>query len=157
MKTKPSIQQKILDMPGDPTRWLRGLEIAIRVCLILGLMLILAAPVQAAPPGPNNSQSSNTDFIGIFKALASLFIQIAFSLMFILFAVGSVKNGLGAQWAHQFGIAHRLSEELLNLVVGVVIFAIGLLTLTLVNLVMTQVQGHFGNQLTIPTPSINIQ
>lgn len=174
MNPKTSVGPKIFKVLRDLTHFSRGLVIAGRVCLILGILLGLAAPALAAPspaapaqagptptpPSQNgNSATAGVDsFSNMFKGLAALFIQIAFSLMFILFAVGSVKNGLGAQWAHQFGIAHRLSDELLNLAIGVVIFALGLLTLTLAQLVMNQVAGRITPSITIPTiPSITVQ
>ena len=165
MKTIRFVFQMMSKGLGDPARLARGLVTAGWVCLMLAILFSLAAPVQAAPPAPTptpvggstNGQQGVDMIVNMFKTLASLFIQVAFSLMFIVFAVGSVKNGLGAQVAHQFGISHRLSEELLNLAGGVVIFAIGLLTLTLVNVVMTQIGSHYGTDLTIPVQKINIR
>ncbi len=64
-----------------------------------------------------------------------------YSLMFIIFAVGSVKSGLGAQAAQQFGATGRVSLELLNLASGVVIFVFGLMTLPLVNMIIDSITG----------------
>ncbi len=156
MNPKTPVPQELLHWLHDPARWMAGLVIAGRVCLILGVVLSLAAPVQAAPPGQTPAPGID-QITTMFKQLGGLFVQIAFSLMFIVFAVGSVKNGLGAQVAHQFGNSHRLSDELLNLAGGVAIFALGLLTLTLVNLVIGKVQGNFSTDFSIPNISINIK
>lgn len=154
MKAKRLISQK---RTRDRAGLVRSLWVAGRVCLMFGILLSLTAPVQAEAPG----QGTPTDGIGklneMFKKLAGLFIQAAFSLMFILFAVGSVKNGLGAQWAHQFGIAHRLSDELLNLAGGVIIFALGLLTLSLANMVMNNISDIYDKSIDIPdVPEITV-
>ena len=77
------------------------------------------------------------------------------SLMFIIFAVGSVKSGLGAQAAQQFGATGRVSVELMNLAGGVVIFVFGLMTLPLVNMIIRAVSEQFatgGWDFTIEMP-----
>ncbi len=79
----------------------------------------------------------------IFISLGKLFINIAYGFMFLIFAVGSVKSGLGAQAAQQFGATGRVSLELLNLAGGVVIFIFGLMTLPLVNMIIRAVSEQF--------------
>lgn len=79
----------------------------------------------------------------IFISLGKLFINIAYGFMFLIFAVGSVKSGLGAQAAQQFGATGRVSLELMNLAGGVVIFIFGLMTLPLVNMIIRAVSEQF--------------
>jgi len=79
----------------------------------------------------------------IFISLGKLFINIAYGFMFLIFAVGSVKSGLGAQAAMQFGATGRVSLELMNLAGGVVIFIFGLMTLPLVNMIIRSVSEQF--------------
>ena len=115
---KPSC--KVKDRPDQRLFFARALQ----VLMILLILLTLAAPVHAQEPNPAGDGVSK--IVEMFTRLAGLFIQAAYSLMFIVFAVGSVKRGLAAQIAQQFGVAGRVSNELLNLLGGVVIFALGL-------------------------------
>ncbi len=130
---------------------------ALQIVLILLMLLTLASPVSAQSDPGGDAASGLKTAIDMFKKLAEIFVQIAFTLMFIVFAVGSVKNGLGANIAHQFGMAHRLSQDMLNLVGGVVIFALGLLTLTFVNYIMAQVSSLYQTNIVIPIPTITIK
>ena len=77
--------------------------------------------------------------LGIFGNLGKTAIKIMYGLMIILFAVGTVKSGLGAQAAQAFGATGRVSFEILNLFGGAVIFVFGLLTLPLANMIINQV------------------
>jgi hypothetical protein len=77
--------------------------------------------------------------LGIFGNLGKTAIKIMYGLMIILFAVGTVKSGLGAQAAQAFGATGRVSFEILNLFGGAVIFVFGLLTLPLANTIIDQV------------------
>lgn len=115
-----------------------------KVCSILivaaMILMALAPGAVAHADGPDDStDEAVTKLLGIFRRLAKMFIRVAYSLMFIVFAVGSVKSGLGAQAAQQFGATGRVSLEMLNLAGGVVIFVFGLMTLPLVNLIIDNV------------------
>jgi L-aminopeptidase/D-esterase-like protein len=57
----------------------------------------------------------------------------------LAFAVGSVKAGLGAQAASAFGLAGRVSMEMMNLVSGAVIFAVAVMALPLANMIIDTV------------------
>jgi hypothetical protein len=77
--------------------------------------------------------------LGIFGNLGKTAIKVMYGLMIILFAVGTVKSGLGAQAAQAFGATGRVSFEMLNLFGGAVIFVFGLLTLPLANMIINKV------------------
>ena len=59
--------------------------------------------------------------------------------MVILFAVGTVKSGLAAQAAQQFGATGRVSLEFMNLATGVVIFVVGLISMPLVQWILKEI------------------
>jgi hypothetical protein len=119
------------------------------VLLALAFLLLAVSPEGPAfadtggPEDPVNGAAGK--MLQIFMTLAKLFINIAYALMFIIFAVGSVKSGLGAQAAQQFGATGRVSIELLNLAGGVVIFVFGLMTLPLVNMIIRAVSEQFAS------------
>jgi hypothetical protein len=119
------------------------------VLLALAFLLLAVSPEGPAfadnggPDDPVNGAAGK--MLQIFMTLAKLFINIAYALMFIIFAVGSVKSGLGAQAAQQFGATGRVSIELLNLAGGVVIFVFGLMTLPLVNMIIRAVSEQFAS------------
>lgn len=130
------------------------------LCLAI-LMLILAPPGTAFAQGTGPDDSVNGaagKLVGILATLGKLFIQVAYALMFIVFAVGSVKSGLGAQVAQQFGATGRVSLEFLNLATGAVIFVVALLTLPLVNMIASEVSEQFTSgggwefEITNPVP-----
>ncbi len=50
-----------------------------------------------------------------------------------------MKSGLGAQAAQAFGATGRVSLEMMNLVGGIVIFGIALMTLPLANMIIDTV------------------
>lgn len=129
---------------GEVTRW------AIRwsrllLCLAV-LMAILAplGPAYAQGTGPDDSVNGAAGkMVSILSTLGKLFIQVAYALMFLVFALGSVKSGLGAQVAQQFGATGRVSLEFMNLATGVAIFVVALMTLPLVNLIASEVSEQF--------------
>lgn len=122
---------------------MRGAKVAI----ILTLLLTALTPGSTAlaqdgePEDPASGAAGK--MLQIFISLAKLFINVAYALMFLVFAVGSVKSGLGAQAAQQFGATGKVSFELLNLAGGVVIFVFGLMTLPLVNMIIKAVSEQF--------------
>lgn len=135
---------------------------ASRVLLCLAILMLILAPL-----GPAHAQGTGPDdpvngaagkMVSILSTLGKLFIQVAYALMFLVFAVGSVKSGLGAQVAQQFGATGRVSMEFMNLATGVVIFVVALMTLPLVNLIASEVSEQFTSgggwdfQITIPVP-----
>jgi hypothetical protein len=127
---------------------------ALQLTLIVVLILMIAFPAVGQTPIPEENVDQ---VVSVFQRLGSLFIRAAFGLMFVVFAVGSVKNGLGAQIAYQFGVSHRMSAELLNLAGGVIIFALGLLTLTMVQFIIDTLEGTYRTTLDLPRPEITIE
>ncbi len=112
----------------------------ITICLVLTNAFLTPGFAACA----DGSTGGNTDdaamtFIDIFNDLGQLAIKVCYALMFIVFAVGSVKAGLGAQAAQAFGATGRVSMEMLNLVGGIIIFVIGLMTLPIVNTIIDSV------------------
>lgn len=135
---------------------------ASRILLCIAILMLILAPL-----GPAHAQGTDPDdsvngaagkMLSILATLGKLFIQVAYALMFLVFAVGSVKSGLGAQVAQQFGATGRVSLEFMNLATGVVIFVIALMTLPLVNLIASEVSEQFTSgggwdfQITNPVP-----
>jgi hypothetical protein len=99
-------------------------------------------------PKPPTPTSTGTDPVGesgvstilsMFRKIGDLFISIAYSLMVILFAVGTVKSGLADQAAQQFGATGRVSLEFMNLATGVVIFVVGLISMPLVQWILKEI------------------
>jgi len=108
------------------------------------MLLTPSGAVSAQDGGPGDTVTGAANkLVQIFVSLAELFIKIAYALMFLVFAVGSVKSGIGAQAAQQFGATGRVSLEVLNLAGGVVIFVFGLMTLPLVNMIIRAVSEQF--------------
>ncbi len=112
----------------------------ITVCIFL-LSAFITPGITAYADGSlgDGTDDAAMTFIDIFNDLGQLAIKICYALMFIVFAVGSVKAGLGAQAAQAFGATGRVSMEMLNLVGGVIIFVIGLMTLPIVNTIIDSV------------------
>lgn len=110
------------------------------VLVVFALVMAVMAPQSAAyADGDPPPEQAAGNLVGIFTDLGKLAIKVCYALMFIVFAVGSVKSGLGAQAAQAFGATGRVSLELMNLAGGVVIFVIGLMTLPLANMIIDSV------------------
>lgn len=127
------------------TRWAaQGLAVAaILVCL-------LAPGSIAHAEGETPPDEAANILLTIFSDLGKLFIKVMYGLIMLAFAVGTVKAGLGAQLAQAFGLAGRVSMEMMSLVGGVVVFAIALMALPLANMIIDTVSAHlFGNGFTI--------
>lgn len=123
------------------------LRFLLNLLIVLSLFTACLAPFESAfaqGEGPDDPATGAAGkMLQIFISLGKLFINIAYGFMFLIFAVGSVKSGLGAQAAQQFGATGRVSLELLNLAGGVVIFIFGLMTLPLVNMIIRAVSEQF--------------
>ena len=141
------------------------------VNVLLVLSLLFSAPAGDLPPaayvlapgvmiahaqegtGGGSAGSDAVDtMVAMFKELGNLFISAAYSLMFIIFAVGMVKSGVTAQAAQQFGVTGRVSMEMLNVIGGIAVFVFGLLTLPLVNLIIDKIQDLIPKNTEIYVP-----
>ena len=67
-------------------------------------------------------------FFEIMKDMTNIYIRIAYGAMILIFAVGAVKSGLGAQAAQTFGLPNKLSSEAANFVLGIAVFVFGILS-----------------------------
>ena len=117
------------------------------LCRGLLLALLLAGCVfpgtrVLADSGDTPPDDAAGEMVGIFTDLGKLAIKVLYALMFIVFAVGMVKSGLGAQAAQAFGATGRVSTEMLNLAGGIVIFVIGLMTLPIANMIIDRVSAE---------------
>ncbi|MHB8087286.1 MAG: hypothetical protein ACYDH2_03465 [Anaerolineaceae bacterium] len=130
----------------DPVRAFTWLT-RIMVVLMVGMVFLdTTSPVYAATA----EAIDPSGLIGVFKVLGEMFINIAYSLMVIVFAVGTVKSGLAAQTAQQFGVAGKASAEVMNLLSGVLVFVLGLMSLPLVRWVLNELGG-------LITPDLSLQ
>lgn len=111
-----------------------------QVLLVVVLLGSLVVPgVTAYAEGGTPPDESAGSLVAIFTKLAELFINVMYGLIMLAFAVGSVKAGLGAQAASAFGLAGRVSMEMMNLVSGAVIFAVAVMALPLANMIIDTV------------------
>lgn len=111
------------------------------VCLVaLTFVVAMLAPTLVAyaqegdPP-----QEAASNLVAIFTELGKLAIRVIYALIMIVFAVGTVKAGLGAQAAQAFGATGRVSFEMMNLVGGIVVFGIAVMALPLANMIIDKV------------------
>jgi hypothetical protein len=160
--------KKIKSTFSDPVKCRRFLGRAVNVLLVLGMLF--SAPSGGPPPvaylllpgvavahaqegtGGNTGSDAVDTMVAMFKELGNLFITAAYSLMFIIFAVGMVKSGVAAQAAQQFGVSGRVSMEMLNVIGGIAVFIFGLLTLPLVNLIIDKIQDLIPSNTDIYVP-----
>jgi len=128
---------KVLGVLDKVGIWARR---AIWVLVVVAFVMTALAPttiVYADDDTPTDEAASN--LVGIFTNLGKLAIKVIYALVLIVFAVGTVKSGLGAQAAQAFGATGRVSLEMMNLVGGIVIFGIALMTLPLANMIIDTV------------------
>lgn len=121
------------------------LVLALAVVLCLAVPGTIAHADEGTPP-----DEAAASLVAIFTQLARLFIKVMYGLIMLAFAVGSVKAGLGAQAAQAFGMAGRVSMEMMSLVGGVVVFAIAVMALPLANMIIdTVTENLFGSGFAI--------
>ncbi len=116
-----------------------GQRIFLLMAILAVVMTVLVPSDKVFADEGTPGEGFETNIVGLFADLAKTAINIMYGLMIILFAVGTVKSGLGAQAAQAFGATGRASIEVLNLFGGVVIFIFGLLTLPLANMIIDNV------------------
>jgi hypothetical protein len=124
-------------------------RIVLALILVTLLVVVLAPGLVAHAQGETPPDEAAGELVGIFTSLAKLFIKVMYGLIMLAFAVGSVKAGLGAQAATAFGLAGRVSMEMMSLVSGIVVFAVAVMALPLANMVIdTVTQSLFGGGFT---------
>jgi len=114
---------------------------AIGVLAILALLMVLLSPTFTASgdDGTPPTDEAAKNLVGIFTNLGKLAIKAIYALVATVFAVGTVKSGLGAQAAQAFSATAKVSQEIMNLVGGIVIFGIAIMTLPLANMIIDTV------------------
>lgn len=135
----------------------RKILVLFLLVLIVSLSASSVSPAFASPHINDGRQEGGPEnagdlLVGTFKKLAQLFISVAYSIMFILFAIGAVRTGLVANAAQQFGATGRVSVEMMNFMGGIAIFAFGLMTLPLVNWIIGEVSNLVPSKYDILIP-----
>jgi len=113
----------------------------IMILVVFALVMTILNPTGTAfgQDGDPPMEEAASNLVGIFTDLGKLAIKVIYALILIVFAVGTVKSGLGAQTAQAFGATGRVSQEMMNLVGGIVIFGIAIMTLPLANMIIDTV------------------
>jgi hypothetical protein len=135
-----SRNEKILDALDKVELWARR---AVFCLVVLAVLMAVVAPtaVAYAQGGDPPTDEAANNLVGIFTELGKLAIRVIYALIMIVFAVGTVKAGLGAQAAQAFGATGRVSLEMMNLVGGIVVFGIAVMALPLANMIIDSVTG----------------
>lgn len=139
---------KIMRIMDRVELWTRRAAQGLVVAAVL--VCLLAPGLVAYAQGETPPDEAADNLVTIFTDLAKLFINVMYGLIMLAFAVGTVKAGLGAQAAQAFGLAGRVSMEMMSLVGGIVVFAIALMALPLANMIIDTVSANlFGDGFTI--------
>ncbi|MCR4750785.1 MAG: hypothetical protein K5852_00655 [Eubacterium sp.] len=81
---------------------------------------------------------------GILRDLTDLYIRMAYGAMILVFAVGTVKSGLGAQAARTFGLPGKVSSEIVNFTLGIVVFVFGILSYPIAEKIINSIVSSAG-------------
>ncbi|MBQ6517587.1 MAG: hypothetical protein IJI14_02635 [Anaerolineaceae bacterium] len=133
-------------MTGMIERYVKKIKkAAFAACYLLsaaaGIILpVLSSGVYADEVG---SEEIRIMFL-VFNDMADMYITFAYGAMVLIFAVGIVKSGLTAQAAKQFGMAGKMSGEMFNILTGIVIFVLGILSFPIAKEVIKSVTGSAG-------------
>lgn len=118
------------------------------MCALSGLMF-MAGEIVPTVFADELATAEIGAMFGIFSSLSDLFIKFAYGAMVLIFAVGMVKSGLTAQAAQQFGAAGKVSGELMNVLGGIVVFVLGILSYPIAKQIISNVtnaDGGIGDQ-----------
>jgi hypothetical protein len=112
--------------------------------IIVTILLSMAAPV-FADSGSGSLGDGGLGDVGqvtnVFRKLSETFINIILTLMVLVFAVGMVRSGFSMQAAQALGLAGKVSNEVANMVGGILVFVLGMLTMAIVRLVISQLNS----------------
>ena len=81
----------------------------------------------------------------ILKDMTNLYIKIAYGAMVLVFVVGTVKSGLGAQAAQTLNLPKKVSAEVANFVLGVAVFIFAVLSYPIAEKIINTVIGSTGS------------
>lgn len=131
-------------------------KLMIIFALLLAALMFFGVHTQPAFAAEEIAGEEIGKMFGVFKGLSNLFIKFAYGAMILIFAVGLVKSGLTAQAAQQFGAAGKVSNELMNVLGGVVIFVFGVLSYPIAEKIITAVISGAGASGGFTTESLNL-
>ena len=141
----------------DPVYMTDAVRVRTTVLMILSVLLMLFSwNIQPALAAEDIAGAEIGKMFSVFTGLSNLFIKFAYGAMVLIFAVGMVKSGLTAQAAQQFGAAGKVSNELINVLGGVVIFVFGILSYPIAEKVISAVISGAGASGGFRTDSLNL-
>ena len=114
---------------------------AAGVTAALTLFFINAFPVHAETWGSGHINS----IFEILKDMTNLYIKIAYGAMILVFVVGTVKSGLGAQTAQTLNLPKKVSNEIANFALGIAVFILGVLSYPIAEKIINTVIGSAGS------------
>lgn len=114
--------------------------------ILFAVVLILKAGTVVYAEGILSTGQINEMF-SMFKDMTNIYIKIAYGIIVLLFTVGSVKSGLSAQFARQFGMKSALSQELAKFAIGVLVFIIGILSYPVAEAVINRIVSASGGNI----------
>lgn len=106
----------------------------------LTLFLLNTLPVHADIWGSGHINS----IFEILKDMTNLYIKIAYGAMILVFVVGTVKSGLGAQAARTLNLPKKVSTEIANFALGIAVFIIGILSYPIAEKIINTAIGSSG-------------
>ena len=107
----------------------------------LTLFFLNAYPANAETWGSGHIRS----IFEILKDMTNLYIKIAYGAMVLVFVVGTVKSGLGAQAAQTFNLPKKVSNEIANFALGIAMFIFGVLSYPIAEKIINTVIGSAGS------------
>ncbi|MCR4750784.1 MAG: hypothetical protein K5852_00650 [Eubacterium sp.] len=129
----------------DPMYMAETVRVMTTVFMILSaLLMVLGGNIRPVSAAEEIAGAELGKMFSVFKGLSNLFIKFAYGAMVLIFAVGMVKSGLTAQAAQQFGAAGKVSNELMNVLGGIVIFVFGLLSYPIAEKIISAVISGAG-------------
>ncbi|MBQ4511427.1 MAG: hypothetical protein II969_00435 [Anaerolineaceae bacterium] len=107
----------------------------------LTLFLLNTVSVRAETWGSGQINS----IFEILKDMTDLYIKIAYGAMILVFVVGTVKSGLGAQAAQTLNLPKKVSNEIANFALGIAVFIFGVLSYPIAEKIINTVIGSAGS------------
>ena len=108
---------------------------------VLTLLFLDAVPACAETMGSSHISS----IFEILKDITNLYIKIAYGLMILVFAAGTVKSGLGAQASQTLNLPKKVSNEIANFALGIAVFIFGVLSYPIAEKIISTVIGSVGS------------
>ncbi len=105
------------------------------------MFLLNANPAHADTWGSGQIRS----IFEILKDMTNLYIKIAYGAMILVFVVGTVKSGLGAQAAQTLNLPKKVSNEIANFALGIAVFIFGVLSYPIAEKIINTVIGSAGS------------